>query len=163
MFIMPVHLPAEVSGGSFVDRSCSRRKIRGYMMLEAVLADITQQFLHLWNLNHACPAEGMQRIVGKRTLTDIARDLPGKVVGGEASEAHCSSLYCSIQCAVRILFANGSGDDLLEVHFHALIEEVFRQIRAVKAHRLVRVVPVVVVPIQQSARRFAGQRQCIHA
>src|SRR5260370_41940270 len=112
---MPVHLPAEVFGSSFVDRRCSRRKIRGDMMFEAVLADITQQILHLRNLNHACPAEGVQRIVGKRTLADIARDLSGKVVGGEAREAHRSSLYCAVQRAVRILFTNRPGYHLLEV------------------------------------------------
>src|ERR1700692_4970483 len=78
---MPVHLPSEVLGGSFVNRRGGRREVGGNMVFKAVLADITQQLLHLRNLNHSCPAERMQRVVGKCTLAYIAGDLSGEVVG----------------------------------------------------------------------------------
>ena len=55
-----------------MDRRSGRREVRRDMMLKAVLADVAQQLLHLRNLNHASAAKGIQRIVGKRTLADIA-------------------------------------------------------------------------------------------
>ena len=62
---VPVHLPAEIARRGFVHRRRDARKIRGHVMLEAVLADVVQQLLHARNLHHARAAERFQRIVGE--------------------------------------------------------------------------------------------------
>ena len=58
------------------------------MVLEAVLADVMQQLLHLWNFDNAGAAESVQRIVGKPSLADVTAHLARGVVGGEAGKAH---------------------------------------------------------------------------
>jgi hypothetical protein len=57
---VPVHLPAEVSNGGFVDGACRSREVGGYVVLESVLADVVQQLLEVWNLDHADTTKGIQ-------------------------------------------------------------------------------------------------------
>src|SRR6185437_11408358 len=65
-------------------------------------------------------------------------------------------------CAVRILPSHGAGYDRLIVHLH-VFEERLRQIAAVEAYGLVWIIPVVVVPIQESARRTGRECKRVHA
>src|SRR5437588_4059747 len=121
------------------------------MVLEAVFADESQQLLHLWNLYDACATEGMQRIVCKRTLTDIAFDLSIQVGSRESRKAHGACLHGAVERSMGILLANRSGNDLLVIHLHAFVEDVFRQVRAVEADCVIWVITVVMVPMQQGA------------
>src|SRR6478736_1045471 len=118
------------------------------MMLESVLADIVQQFLHLRNLDHTRTAKRIQRIVRKPAMPNIAAHLPGSIVSRKARKAHLLRLDQSDHGAVSILFTYGPSDDFLEVHLERT-EEVLRQICAVEAHRLVRIAAIIVVPIKQ--------------
>src|SRR5580765_5529915 len=72
---VPVHVPAEISGGGFVDGRRNCRQVGGDVMLEALLADVVQQGLHLWNLDHARATESVQRIVRKPSLAHVAAHL----------------------------------------------------------------------------------------
>ena len=64
--------------------------------------------------------------------------------------------------AEGVLLADGSGDDGLKIH-DDVAEEMLRQVGAVEADGLVRVVAVVVVPVEQRARCFRSECQRVHA
>jgi hypothetical protein len=57
---VPVHLPAEISNGGFVDSARCSRKVGGHVVLESVFADVVQQLLEVWNLDHADTTKGIQ-------------------------------------------------------------------------------------------------------
>ena len=57
--LVAMHWPSEVVAGGLEDRAGDGREVGGDVMLEAVLADIAQQPLHVGNLHHAGPAEGV--------------------------------------------------------------------------------------------------------
>src|ERR1022692_407113 len=155
-------VPAQVVAGGFLHGARHGGHVGGYVMLEAVFADEAQQGLKVRNLHHAGAAEGSQRIVGELALADVAIDAAFQIVGGEAREAHRAGLHQALAGAVSVLAAHRAGDDLLEVHLDTL-EEVLRQVAAMEAHGLVGIVAVVIVPVEQGARGFAGQLQGVHA
>src|ERR1035437_3835350 len=142
-----VHLPAEIPRGCLVDRASHLREIRGYVMLEAVLADVTQKPLQVRNLDDSSPAESVERIVGERALAGIAAHDAGRVIGREAGKTHRARLHAAHAGPKGILFPDSAGNDFLEIHAHVL-KEVLGQVAAVKADRLVGIVSVVVVPIE---------------
>src|ERR1700743_2146042 len=144
---MPVHLPAKIPASRFMDGRCSGGEIRGHMVFKAVLTDISQQLLHLRNLNYAGSAKGLERIVGESTLADIAGDLSSKGVGRKEREAHRPGLYPAVERSMGVLLADRPGDNLLKVHLHAFVEEMLRQVGAVEADSLIGIVSIVVVPI----------------
>ena len=103
--------------------------------------------------NDARATKGFKGIFGESAFADVAGDFAFAVIGGKPGEAHRAAFHASHDGAEGILFANGSSDDLLEVHAEVL-EKMFRQVAAVEAHGFVRIVGIVVVPIQQSAGRL---------
>src|SRR5215472_4879078 len=117
------------------------------MVLEAIFADVAQELLHLRNLHHPGPAEGIQRIIRKPALAYVTADPPGEIVRGESREAHGARFYATHAGAKGIFLAHGSSDNGLEVHLN-ILEEVFRQIAAMKADRFVGIIAVVVVPVE---------------
>src|ERR1035437_8690499 len=162
MLLVPMHGPVEVLTGCFVDRRRGGREVRRDVVLEAVFADVAKQRLHVRDLHHAGPAEGVQRVVGERALADVAANYAGEIVSREARKAHGAGLHRAVERAVGVLLANGARDDELIVHLHAFFEKMLRQVRAVEAHRLIWVLAVVVVPIEQRRGRLAGKRQRVH-
>ena len=120
---VPVHLPAEIPRGGFVDRAGHRREIRGHVMLEAVLADVMQKPLQVRNPDDSSSAESVERIIGERTLAGIATHDASRVVGGEAGKTHRSRFHAAHTGSKRILLPDCAGDDLLEIHAHVLEKE----------------------------------------
>jgi hypothetical protein len=141
---MEVHVPAKIIAGGFIYRASALRKVGGNAVLKAFFADEAQQLLHLWNFNHARAAESFQWIIGETAFANIAAHLTFVVVSRKTGIAHCTSLYAAHTGAERIFFAHCSSDDSLEIH-NDVIEKMFRQIRAMKADGLVRIVPIIVV------------------
>src|ERR1700754_914149 len=108
---MPVHLPVQIFRCGFVHRCRSGGEISGNVVFKAVLADISEQFLHLRYFHHTCSAKGMQWIVREGSLADITGYMSSKIIGGEARKAHRPCLYCAVQRAMRVFLANSAGDD----------------------------------------------------
>ena len=94
--LVVVHPPAEVLAGGLVDGGGGVREVGGDVVLEAVLADEAEEILHLGDLDDAGAAEGVEGVVGEGALADVAADLAGEVVGGEAGEAHGAGFHRSI-------------------------------------------------------------------
>jgi len=88
------------------------------VVLEAALANVAEQFLQVRDLDDAGSAEGVERIVGESAVADVAAHFACGVVGGEAGEAHFFRLDEADAGAECVFFADGAGDDFLEVHFH---------------------------------------------
>src|ERR1039458_10821068 len=73
--------------------------------------------------------------------------LPGAVVSRDAAEAHRPGLHSPDAGAEGVRLAHRARDDFLEVHAHVR-EEMFGQVAAMEADRLVGVFAVVVVPVE---------------
>jgi len=139
-----------------VNGSRDRGEIRGHMMLEAVRANKVQELLHFGDFDYSRAAESVQRIVGKLSFSHVTAHLALGIVGGETRKAHLFRLDESDARPKGVFFAYSASDDFLEVHPHGP-EEVLRQVRAVKAHSLVGIVAIIIVPIQQGLEWFYGK------
>src|SRR5258708_13229483 len=100
-----------------MDRRANTRKIRRYVVLETVLANVVEQLLHFRNFHHASAAESVQRIIGKAAFADVTAHLTRRVVGGETGKAHLLGLDQANDRPVSVLFSYGAGNDLLQIYF----------------------------------------------
>src|SRR6185437_11576199 len=157
-----VDVPAKISRLRLVHRVCYSCHRARDVMLEALLADEVQQLLQAGNLHHACAAERGERIVRESPAADVAADASAAIVSRETRVRHRVRLYLAHDRAVRILPSHGAGYDRLIVHLH-VFEKRLRQIAAVEAYGLVWIIPVLVVPIQESARRTGRECKRVHA
>src|SRR5271167_169668 len=139
-------VPAEVAGGGFVDGGGYRGEICGDVVLEAVFADVAEEFLEMGDFYYAGAAEGFEGIVGEGAFAYVAGDFSGAIVGGEARETHGAAFDAADAGTEGVVFADGAGDDFLKVHAD-ILEKMFRQVAAVEADGLVGIVGVVVVPV----------------
>ena len=137
-------------------------KIGGYVVFEAAFANVVQEFLHVRDFDDAGATEGVEWIVGESALADVAAHFSCGIVGGEASEAHFFGLDEADAGAECVFFADGAGDDFLEVHFHGA-EEVFGQIGAVEADCLVGIGSVIIVPVEEGRWRVGRELQGMHS
>src|SRR6185437_15590649 len=145
---VPVSLPPEVTRGRFVNSTGDGGKIRGDVMFKTIFADVAQEFLHARDFDDARATEGLERIVGKRASAEIATHITCAIVRGEASESHFARFDQTHAGAKRIFLAYGAGDDGLVIHFYGF-QKLLWQIAAVKADGFIRIISVVVVPVEQ--------------
>src|SRR5712691_6661296 len=131
-------------------------------MFKTVLADVMEQLLHVRNFNHAGSAKRFQRIVGEAPTSNIAANLPRKIIGREAGEGHGAGLHATDARAKGVLFADGSSNDGLKIHLH-ILEEMLGKVAAVKTNRFVGIAAVIVVPVEERTWRTGGQLQNVHA
>src|SRR5690348_11417149 len=106
-----MHVPAEVSRGSFVNNGRDAREIGGDVVLEAVFANVVEQFLQSGNLDDACAAERFERIVGKSSAACITPNFTASIVGGKSREAHEAGFDAAHASAKRIFLAYRPGND----------------------------------------------------
>src|SRR5580704_2229269 len=159
---MVVDVPAEIAGGGFVDGMRYRGEICGYVMFEAVFADVAEQFLEMRDFYYAGAAESFEGIVSELALANISGDFACEVVGGETRETHRAALDAPYAGTESVVLADGAGDDFLKVHADVL-EKMFRQVAAVEADGLVGIVRVIIVPVEEGAGRLRGELQGVHA
>ena len=84
------------------------------------------------------------------------------IIGRESHKTHRRGSHTADASTLGVFLTDGARDDLLEIHAH-LVKKVLRQVAAMEAHGFIRIVPVVVVPIEQRARRFGRELQGVHA
>ena len=68
---MVVNVPAQIPRRSFLDDSRDQGEIRGYVMFEAVRADVLEHLLQVWNLDDAGTAKRHEGIVSEAPFADI--------------------------------------------------------------------------------------------
>src|SRR6266404_6036187 len=156
-----VHVPAEIASRRLMNYRRDRGEIRRHVMLKSVFADVMQKLLHVGNLHHACAAKCFQWIIREAPFSGIAANLAGQVIRGEAGVAHGAGFDAAHASPESIFLPHRAGDDRLKIHLH-VFKEMLRQIAAVKAHGLIGIAAVVVVPVKQSARRLRSQLQRMH-
>jgi len=115
-------------------------------MFESIFADVTQQLLHMLNLNDAGASEGVQWILCEAPLSNITPHSARGIVSRETRKCHFFRLYEANASAKCVFLPYGPGDDFLEIHLHRA-EEMLGQIRAVEAHGFVGVSSIIVIPI----------------
>src|SRR5438046_2661444 len=93
---------------------------------------------------------------------NIAADFPLAIVRGDTDKTHGTGFDSSHAGAKGIFLAHRSGDDFLEIHADVL-EKMLGKIAAVKTNSLVRIVGVVVIPVEQGAGSFGSQLQRVHS
>ena len=145
-----------------MNRSRDGGEIRGHMMLEAVRANKVQELLHFGDFDYPRAAESVQRIVGKLSFSHVTAHLALGIVGGETRKAHLFRLDESDARPKGVFFPYRASDDFLEVHLHGA-EEGLGQVGAVKAHSLIRVRSVIIVPVEQSRGSAGSQPERMHA
>src|ERR1700722_6524863 len=128
-------------------------KIRSHMMLETILANVAQQLLQAGNLHNAHATKCVQRIVGERAFADVTADHARRIVSREAGKAHRSGFYAADDGAECVLFADSACDDLLKIHADVL-KKMLRQVAAMEADGFIRIVAVIIVPVEQGAGSF---------
>src|SRR5580704_6704267 len=139
---MVVDVPAEVAGGGFVDGVRNRGEISGDVMLEAVFADVAEQFLEMRDFYYAGAAESFEGIVGEGAFAYVAGNFSGEIVGGETRKTHGAAFDAANASAERVVLADGAGDDFLKVHAD-ILEKMLGQVAAVEADGFVGIVGVI--------------------
>src|SRR4051812_12662503 len=132
---MPENVPAQVLRRRLMDRVGDVGEGAGDVVLESVLADVAEQRLKARDLDDTGAAERLEVIPGEFTLADVAGDPPGAVVRRESRESHGPRLHLSDDRSIGVLSPDRPGDDRLIVH-RGIVEEIARQVAAVKADRL---------------------------
>src|SRR5215470_18802417 len=120
-------------------------------MLESAFADESEQLLQLRNLYDSSSAKSLQRIAGKFAFAHISANFSGEVICRKPREAHWARFHASHARSKSIFFANRPGNNFLKIHLH-ILEKVLGQIAAVKTDRFIRIVRIVVIPVEQRAR-----------
>ena len=77
---MVIDRPPQVFAHGFIQGARDERLVDGNMMLEAVLADIGQQFLETRHLHHPLAPKRLQGICRKRSFTYVGAHLAGQVI-----------------------------------------------------------------------------------
>src|SRR5690242_4948404 len=131
-------------------------------MFEPTFADVPEKLLQLRDMHNASTAEGFERIVGKISFADIAANSSFTIVGRDADKTHRTGLDSAHAGAKSVFLADGTGDDLLKIHAD-ILEEMLGKIAAMETNGLVRIVRVIVIPVEQRARSFGRQPQRVHA
>src|SRR5258706_5621456 len=159
---MQVHLPTEIAADSFVGRARDRGKVCRHVVLKTVFADVAKKTLKLRNFDDARTAKGVERIVSECAFADISTHDSSRVVGGEARKTHSARLHAPDTGSESVFLPDRPGDDLLEIHAD-ILKKMLRKIAAMKAHCLVGIVSIVVVPVEQTARSLRSEPQSVHA
>src|SRR5262252_6554989 len=114
--------PAQILARALLDCARDGGHIGGHMMLETVLADVSQQLLQTRNFHDARASERIQRVIRKLAMTHVAVNRPFHVIGGEPRETHRTGFHQTYARAERILPAYRPSDDFLEIHLRRLEE-----------------------------------------
>ena len=111
----------------------------------------TQQALQVRDPHDAVAAERLERVVRELALADVAADRAHRVVGHDAAEGERLALIRPTTVPNVFSRPDRAGDDRLVVHLRDLGEHLRRQVAAVEDDRLVGIVLVVVVPVDERA------------
>src|ERR1700679_1799147 len=131
------------------------------MMLKAVPADVLHHPRQPGNMNHGLSPEGVERIVGEPTVSDVGANASVAVVGTDAAKCDRAGWGAARKRADGILFSkdrseNGRGAD------PDIRQEVLCPVAAVEEDALFRVLAVVVIPIDEGTGPLRSKLQCIH-
>ena len=109
--IVVVHFPAEVVAERLGQ---NRRRVRlrhDYMMLEALFADVVQDFLQVRHFGHGAVAEGFEFVVREFAFADVATDPALGIGGGDAAVSQRTGRRAPIERAIGILHAENTAED----------------------------------------------------
>src|ERR1700761_8857293 len=144
--LMPISLPTEIIRKRFMQYGRRMRLIHRRMMLESLPANISHQALEVPDFHHRTAAKSIQRIIHKLPVTDITANHSMTVIRGNSGIAEGTLGSPAGHSSIGVLGAKRGRQYLRVCHLH-LAEKAFCPIAAMKHHTLIRVVAVVIVPI----------------
>ena len=153
---MPINLPAHVIIERFGDDIGFLADIYGSVVLKAGLTDILHERLQVRDFHNAVAAKSFEFVVCEFALAGINTYDTGWVIGGGSAKSGFIRSNPADYCTICIFFTNRTSDDFLVIHLCAL-EKRFWQIAAMEKYTFIRIIAIIVVPIQQRTRRTAGQ------
>src|SRR5437879_9910418 len=109
--LMPMRLPAQISGQGVFDGVRHRGLGGGDVMLVTVPADELEQFLKFRNLNHAVSAKCVQLVLGKTAFAQVGANAAIDIIRRNAAISKRSGTDAPDDGAVGVLLADGPGDD----------------------------------------------------
>ena len=143
---MPMGLPPEIIGKRLVQDGCGMRLIHRRVMLKTLAANIAHQSLQILDFHHRPAAESIQRIIHKLPVAHIAANDSMAVIRGDSRIAKGTLRSPPGYGSVGILRAQSGGKYFRVGHLH-LTKKAFCPIAAMEHHALIRVIAVVVIPI----------------
>src|ERR1700730_8678868 len=108
------------------------------------------ELLETGNFDYGSTAERIQRIIDEFTIADIGTDYTIAVIGGNSGITKGTSRSTAGDCAIGVFCSQRSRQNFGICHLDVR-EKTLGPVTTVKQDTLVRVIAVVVVPIDQSA------------
>src|SRR5215469_3753809 len=127
------------------------RGIHSRMVFKTVFADMFHQLLETGYFHNGAAAKSIQRVVDKVTVPRIGADHAMAIIRRDACVAERTRWSTTCYRSIGIFRAECRRKNLGVRHLDVR-EKAFGPIPAMKKNTLVWVVPVVVIPIDQSAR-----------
>src|SRR6266702_1479082 len=132
------------------------------MMLEAILTNNVHQRRKSRYSNHCARSKGIQWIIGKFSLAYISSNLTVEIVGADSAEGQRPLACATLHRAKCVLLSESRSKDMSGGDPH-LRQKVFCPVAAMKQNAFLRIVTVVVIPVDQRARASTCELQSIHA
>ena len=108
------------------------------MVLESIEADVLHQFLQLRNLNNCACTKGIERIIGKVSVSKICANLARRVVGADAAKTHWTRGGAALQRSDGVFFAKHRAEDRSCPNAN-IRQKVLGPVAAMKEDTLVRI------------------------
>jgi len=127
------------------------RSVHRRMMLETTAADEAHQSLQIRHFDDGAIAESLDRIVRELAFADVGGDAAVAIVGGDATERDRPAGCAAGKRAPGVLLTERGAEDRRRADLDVR-QKRLRPVPAVEEHALVRVVAVVVVPVDERTR-----------
>jgi len=75
------------------------------VVLEALVADVAEEFLQLWHMSDRAVAKGLERIVGELAFADVGADDAAGVVGRQAAKGERAGGRAAVERAPSVFNA----------------------------------------------------------
>src|SRR5687768_7631081 len=81
-----INFPSQIAAKGLRQHASGMRSVHHNVVLEALVADVAQEFLQLRHTGHCPVAECFQLVVGQFTLPDISPNYSAGIVGRQSAE-----------------------------------------------------------------------------
>ena len=78
---MKIYIPTQILAHAFIENGGALGWVDSYVVFEAIVANIGQQLLQIWDLDHTLPAKCLERVIGQAALAQINLHVALKFVG----------------------------------------------------------------------------------
>src|SRR6185437_9494349 len=132
--------------------------IHGCMVFESIAADASHELLQAGHPHDSPGSKGIERIVSKLSLSDIGSDHACSVIRADSAECDGPGRRAPLERADSILFTENGPKNGCRSNPNVR-KEVFRPVAAMEEHAPIRIIAIVIIPIDEGARPSARKLQ----